>query len=115
MISLNRFTLDYETFQRVKITDRVSFPLTLNMNDYMKGYEGIDNKLYDKEVALVNQYDKKTVEKNLAAQEQKRTALEERKKEREGAEERKDGEKPGDANMKDEEPVITDPKQALQA
>ena len=32
--SLNRFTLDYETFQRVKVLERVSFPLVLNMNDY---------------------------------------------------------------------------------
>jgi hypothetical protein len=46
-LSLNRFTLDYETFQRVKVTERVSFPTILNINDYMKGYEGIDNKLYD--------------------------------------------------------------------
>lgn len=47
MVSLNRFTIDYETWQRVKVTERVSFPLTLNMNDYMQGYEGIENKLYD--------------------------------------------------------------------
>ena len=46
-LSLNRFTLDYETFQRVKVTERVSVPTILNINDYMKGYEGIDNKLYD--------------------------------------------------------------------
>ena len=52
-ISFNRFTLDYETFQRVKVTDRVSFPQNLNMNDYMSGYEGIKDKLYDKEVERV--------------------------------------------------------------
>ena len=49
-LSLNRFTLDYNTFQRVKVTERVSFPLILNLNDYMKGYEGITNKLYEQEI-----------------------------------------------------------------
>ena len=48
-----RFALDYETFQRVKVTERVSFPVTLNLNDYMKGYEGIETKLYDKEVEKI--------------------------------------------------------------
>jgi hypothetical protein len=38
---------------RVKIMDRVSFPLTLNLNNYMKGYEGIQNKLYDNEVQRI--------------------------------------------------------------
>ena len=52
-ICLNRFTLDYETFQRVKVTDRVSFPTVLNLNNYLSGYEGIKEKLYDKEVELV--------------------------------------------------------------
>ena len=52
-LSLNRFTLDYSTFMRVKIMDRVSFPFTLNMNDYMKGYEGIQNKLYENEVQRI--------------------------------------------------------------
>lgn len=51
--SLNRFALDYETFQRVKVTERVSFPTVLNLNDYMKGYDGIETKLYDKEVERV--------------------------------------------------------------
>jgi ubiquitin carboxyl-terminal hydrolase 47 len=50
VIHLARFTLDWETMQRIKIYDRVSFPFTLNMNDYIKGYEGIQNKLYEKEV-----------------------------------------------------------------
>lgn len=45
--ALNRFTLDYNTFCRVKVSDRVTFPMTLNLNDYMQGYEGIKNKLYD--------------------------------------------------------------------
>jgi ubiquitin carboxyl-terminal hydrolase 47 len=50
MLHLARFTLDWDTLQRVKIYDRVSFPFILNMNDYIKGYEGIQNKLYEKEV-----------------------------------------------------------------
>ena len=52
MIVLNRFTLDFSTFQRVKINEHVSFPKILNMNDYMQGYEGIQNKVYEKEVEL---------------------------------------------------------------
>jgi hypothetical protein len=28
----------------------------LNMNDYIKGYEGIQNKLYEKEVQRMRQY-----------------------------------------------------------
>lgn len=50
MIVMNRFTLDFTTFSRVKINEHVSFPKILNMNDYMQGYEGIQNKVYDKEV-----------------------------------------------------------------
>ena len=49
-IHLSRFTIDWDTMQRVKIYDRVSFPFILNMNDYIKGYEGITNKMYEKEV-----------------------------------------------------------------
>ena len=30
-----RFTFDYQTFQRIKINDRVSFPLILNCNSYL--------------------------------------------------------------------------------
>ena len=50
VIHLARFTLNWETLQRVKIYDRVTFPFILNMNDYIKGYDGIQNKVYDKEV-----------------------------------------------------------------
>lgn len=49
-IVLNRFTLDYNTFQRVKLNERVTFPLSINLNDYLKGYEGISSKKYDQEV-----------------------------------------------------------------
>ena len=66
-LSLNRFTLDFETFQRVKINERVSFPLVLNLNDYMKGYEGIQNKVYDQEVERIKKYAAKTIDKNLEA------------------------------------------------
>jgi len=55
-MSLNRFTLDYTTFQRVKVTERLSYPQLLNFNDYLKGYEGIQNKLYDQEVERVQKY-----------------------------------------------------------
>ena len=50
--------------QRIKIYDRVSFPLYLNLNDYLKGYEGITNKLYEKEVERMQQYCKSQTEKN---------------------------------------------------
>ena len=50
VIHLARFTIDWDTMQRIKIYDRVTFPFILNMNDYIKGYEGIQNKLYEKEV-----------------------------------------------------------------
>lgn len=30
--------------------------MLLNMNNYMKGYEGIENKLYEKEVERMKQY-----------------------------------------------------------
>lgn len=37
MIQLNRFTIDYlsPNFSRIKINDRVTFPLFLNMSPFM--------------------------------------------------------------------------------
>jgi hypothetical protein len=70
--SLMRFALDYETFQRVKVTERVSFPVTLNLNEYMKGYEGIETKLYDKEVERMKEYQSGAIEKNLKDENQKK-------------------------------------------
>ena len=83
-IQLSRFTLNWETLQREKIYDKVSFPLYLNMNDYLKGYEGITNKLYQKEVARMTQYAKSQVEKNIKQEQekqQKRNAQESPEKE----------------------------------
>ena len=34
-LQLQRFTLDMQTFNRKKINDRVTFPLTLNMNHFL--------------------------------------------------------------------------------
>lgn len=34
-LQLNRFTLDYTTFNRKKLNDRVTFPLILNMNPFL--------------------------------------------------------------------------------
>ena len=79
-LSLNRFTLDYNTFQRVKVTERVSFPFVLNLNEYMEGYEGIKNKLYDKEVDRAQQYQSKAVSKNIEQENYKRKVLDERNK-----------------------------------
>lgn len=47
-IQLNRFTLDWSTYQMVKVHDRVTFPFVLNVNDYLNGYEGIKNKVSEK-------------------------------------------------------------------
>lgn len=38
---MNRFQLDFETFQRKKINNRVKYPYILNMNTYFKKYEDI--------------------------------------------------------------------------
>ena len=35
MLQLKRFDLDYETMQRIKINDKVSFPQVLNLNPYI--------------------------------------------------------------------------------
>lgn len=40
-IQLNRFELDYETFQRKKINNWISYPFVLDMNNYMRPYEDI--------------------------------------------------------------------------
>ena len=39
--------MNYSTFTREKINDFVSFPLVLNFNNYMNGYDGIKNKFSD--------------------------------------------------------------------
>jgi ubiquitin carboxyl-terminal hydrolase 47 len=38
-IQLNRFELDYSTFERKKINNRVSYPFILNMNEFMQPYD----------------------------------------------------------------------------
>lgn len=46
--NFNRFALDYQTFQRVKINDKVTFPLVFNMNVFMREYGQDDiDKLID--------------------------------------------------------------------
>ncbi len=47
---MNRFTLDWTTYQMVKVHDKVTFPFVLNMNDYLNGYDGIKNKVSEKEL-----------------------------------------------------------------
>ena len=49
-LSLNRFVMNYTTLEREKINDKLAFPFVLNMNDYLHGYEGIQNMVYDTEV-----------------------------------------------------------------
>jgi ubiquitin carboxyl-terminal hydrolase 47 len=64
-IVLNRFTLDYSTFQRVKLQDRVSFPSTINLNDYLNGYDGIKNKKYAQEVERMQKYKADAIKRNI--------------------------------------------------
>lgn len=66
--------------------ERVSFPLVLNMNDYKKGYEGIENKLYDQEVERMAKYKGKEMEKNVQEEMQKTKALEKRRNKKENEE-----------------------------
>lgn len=47
----------------------------MNMNDYMKGYEGIENKLYEKEVERMQHYKAKEIEKNQQVEEKRRIKL----------------------------------------
>ena len=35
MLQLQRFTIDFQTMNRKKLNDEVSFPLTLNMNPFL--------------------------------------------------------------------------------
>ena len=44
-VILRRFDYDYYTMQRIKVNDRVEFPHVLNFNNYMQGYDNIQNKL----------------------------------------------------------------------
>lgn len=41
---MNRFEFDLVYMKRDKLTDAVTFPFVLNMNDYMNGYHNIKNK-----------------------------------------------------------------------
>lgn len=83
---LNRFTLDYSTFQRVKITDRVTFPHLINLNNYLKGYENIAGKQYDKEVERMQMYQKDKVQANLDGLAKKNEKLSELQKAKEKVE-----------------------------
>lgn len=41
---LNRFDLDYETFMRKKINNKVTFPYILDMNEFIKDYSEINQE-----------------------------------------------------------------------
>jgi ubiquitin carboxyl-terminal hydrolase 47 len=47
-VQMNRFTLDWTTFQMVKVHDKVTFPYVLNGNNYLRGFEGIKDKHTEK-------------------------------------------------------------------
>jgi hypothetical protein len=55
----------------VKIADRVSFPMVVNLINYLHGYDAIKNKKYDDHVKTMQQYAKSSVEKNLDAENKK--------------------------------------------
>lgn len=59
--NFNRFTLDYQTFSRVKINDKVTFPLLLNMNPFLGEYkdEEITKLIDDNPLAKVRPSDLK--------------------------------------------------------
>jgi hypothetical protein len=48
-VALARFTFCFETFNRVKLNDPVSFGELMNMNEFMNTNDGKLNR-YDKEV-----------------------------------------------------------------
>eukprot|EP00347_Sterkiella_histriomuscorum_P024007 403332628 len=65
-VQLNRFTLDWTTYQMVKVHDRVTFPYVLNMNDYLNGYEGITNKVSEKLLLeKMNQQEQQNIEAQI--------------------------------------------------
>lgn len=74
-IVLNRFTLDYSTFQRVKLQDRVSFSSVINFNDYLNGYDGIKNKKYEQEVERMQKYKGESIKKNIEIEQTKTDKL----------------------------------------
>lgn len=48
MLQLTRFTLDFQTFNRKKLNDSVSFPLVLNMNHFLDQEELKDDQIFEK-------------------------------------------------------------------
>lgn len=44
-VHINRFAFDYILMRREKLDDKMSFPFVLNMNNYLKSYDDIPNKL----------------------------------------------------------------------
>lgn len=94
-IALSRFTLDYTTFQRVKILERVSFGQVINFNDYLHGYENIKNKKYEAEVERMNKFQAGMVEKNKQGESIKQEKLQKLAEKRQAAAD-------ADEEMKDE-------------
>ena len=72
---LNRFTMDYTTFQRVKLLEYVSFGSVINFNDYLNGYDNIKNKKYAEEVERMNKFNSGMVNKNKEAEQLKQEKL----------------------------------------
>lgn len=59
--NLNRFAFDYKTLSRVKINEKVTFPLLMNMNPFLRDYsnEEIEKLIEDNPVAKVRPSDLK--------------------------------------------------------
>ena len=82
-VSLSRFMLNFMTMQRIKINDLLSFPFVFNMNDYMGGYEGIKNKIAEKEIAEKEAKLKEELARRKAEEDKQEEARKERQRIRE--------------------------------
>ena len=45
LFSCGRFVFDLDTFQRVKVNDEFGFPMSIDMNGYLGGYDKVEEKL----------------------------------------------------------------------
>jgi ubiquitin C-terminal hydrolase len=52
-LQLNRFDYDYETWQRIKLDDRIEFPFVLDMNRFIDKENNKDNKQYNYELFAI--------------------------------------------------------------
>lgn len=63
LFSCGRFVFDLNTFQRVKVNDQFNFPLNLNMNPFLNGFEQAQQHLKDQQPDLFTK--KNNIEESL--------------------------------------------------